>query len=271
MYSIQLLRPRLLLQGSLLPLAALTLLVLVACGSAASPPTSGSPTASSPSPTESLQSDDFGPLAVIDSLGGTEEQSTEREGRPVTDHPSSDGAQSSEDALAQDTALIAEARGWTIEEAASDRRAADVVGGIAVQVAAERPEIFVGSVLSPEPGGAPALYIKGPADDFVRSLVANAEIDVKIVDNQPYSFDELRERQHGVARALEAQGFQYISAGFSVTGGGRIKAAVTRQAGLPTDAADILLGLPAALRESVELTVIDAPILVEFSSFGDSR
>ena len=55
------------LPGTLL--AALTLIALVACGSASSPPAPASPTASPP-PAESLQGDDFGPLAVIDNLGG---------------------------------------------------------------------------------------------------------------------------------------------------------------------------------------------------------
>ncbi len=165
-------------------------------------------------------------------------------------------------------ALVAEAKGWTKEEAEADRRAADVVGRIAEQVAAQRPDIFVGSVLSPEPGGAPALYIKGPADQFVRTLVADAEIDVKIVDNLPFSFTELEQRKIQVHRALEAQGFRYVSAGFSVTGGGQIIAGVTRQQGLPDSPAEILSGLEAELREIVTLTVSDTVALVEFAS-GD--
>jgi len=179
--------------------------------------------------------------------------------------------QSGEDALAQDLGLVAAARGWTKEEAVTDYRAADAVGRIAEQVAAERPDMFVGSVLSPEPGGAPELYIKGPADDFVRSIVANAETDIQIVDNQPVSFAELEERKLQVHRALEALGFRYVSTGFSVAGGGRIAAGVTREPGLPADAAEILSVLPAALRESVTLTVSDAPIAVDLSVFGGTQ
>ena len=70
-FSISFRRPRLVLHGLLSLLGALTLVGSVACGSASSPPAPGSPTASPPSPTESLQSDDFGPLAVVDSLGGS--------------------------------------------------------------------------------------------------------------------------------------------------------------------------------------------------------
>lgn len=63
-------RPGHFLQELLPLLGALTLMGLVACGSASSPPVS-SPTASSPSSTESLQSDDLGPLTVIDATGGS--------------------------------------------------------------------------------------------------------------------------------------------------------------------------------------------------------
>jgi hypothetical protein len=176
--------------------------------------------------------------------------------------------QSPEDGEAQDLALAAAARGWTIEEAAADRLAADVVGRIAAQAAVERPDIFVGSVLSQEPGGTPSLFIKGPADEFVLSLVAKAEIDVKIVDNQPFAFEELEKRKLEVHRALEAQGFKYISTGFNVTGAGQITAGVTRQSGLPEDAVHILSEVPQSLRADVALTVNAAVIVADEHAYG---
>ena len=36
-----------------------------------------------------------------------------------------------------------------------------------------RPDIFVGSALSKAPGGVPLLYIKGPADGYIRLYAAN--------------------------------------------------------------------------------------------------
>ena len=178
----------------------------------------------------------------------------------VEDAELSRGVQSPREALAQDLALVAEARGWTIEEAVADRKAADIVGRIAVQVAAERPLVFVGAMLSPEPGGAPELYIKGSADEFVRGLVAGAEIEVKIVDGQPFSFDELEERSLRVHRALAALGFDEISTGSSVTGRGEIEAEVVRRSDLPSDASEIVLSLPIDLQASVVLTVRDAHV-----------
>lgn len=169
-----------------------------------------------------------------------------------------EGVQSDEESLAQDLALVAQSRGWTVEEAAADHRAAEIVGDIAAEVYAVRPNIFVGSVLSSEPGGSPALYIKGPADDLVLELVDKAEIDIRVVDNQPFSFNELEDRKIRVHRALEEQGFRYVATGFSVTGGGQIKASVTTQEQLPSDEATILSNLPESLRDSVALTVRDS-------------
>lgn len=171
--------------------------------------------------------------------------------------------QSPEDALAQDIALVADALGWTIEEATANYRAAEIVGNIAGRIAAERPDIFIGSALSPDPLGPPSIYIKGPADEFVRNLVAAAEIEVKIIDNQAFSLEELEQRQRRVVDALLAQGFQNLSAGIRIQEGGLIEAVVTREPGLPDDPAEILAALPPDLRGSVSLTVSDAPVGLE--------
>ena len=67
---------------------------------------------------------------------------------------------SPEEAIAQDLSLTAEGRGWTLDEAVAQHRAAEVIGKIAVQLSNERPEVFVGSALSEEPGGAPTSMSK---------------------------------------------------------------------------------------------------------------
>ncbi len=171
--------------------------------------------------------------------------------------------QSPEDAAAQDLGLVAAARGWTIEQAAADLRAGNIVGRIAQQVATERPEIFVGAAHSPEPGGAPTLYIKGPADEFVRNLVANAEIEIKLVDNQPHSLDELEQRQLQVTQAIQALGYSNFGVGFDITDRGHITSELTRQPGLPDDPAAVLASLPDSVREDVTITFSDTPVGVD--------
>lgn len=130
-------------------------------------------------------------LGVVPASAG--EDINEAPSRPFT-------FQTQEDAEAADLVLVAEANDWTFEEAAANHHAAEVVGDIAATVAAERPNSFIGSKLSSVSGDAPTLYIKGSADRFVRHLVESAPIDVRLRDEQPFSFAELEERKLRVHR-----------------------------------------------------------------------
>lgn len=156
-----------------------------------------------------------------------------------------------------DLKAVAQANGWTVEEAEAERRAADVVGAIASKVAAARPDVFVGSALAADPQGAPTLYVKGAADVSIRDLVASAEIKVHLADKQPYSLVELEARSHQVHEALAKAGYQNIVTGANITGGGVIRAGIGLQEGRPSEASSVLALIPAELRADVELTVSD--------------
>lgn len=156
-----------------------------------------------------------------------------------------------------DDKLVAAGRGWTPDEATSQRHAAEAIGGIAEKLFKHNPDLFVGSMMSEKPGGAPTLYVKGPADKFVRDLIAASSIEVILADNQPYSFDELEERKLRVHHALEARGFQNVVSGINIAGAGLIPATVASEPGLPATSAEILPALPADLRSDVRLTISD--------------
>lgn len=185
-------------------------------------------------------------------------------GAPPTDEPLIEPyLQNSGEAATEDAALIAEANGWTPEQVAIHLRASEVIGEIAAQVAASRPDAFVGGALAEEPTVPPMLYIKGPADDYVLGLIAGAGIGIVVIDGQPYSFAELEARKVLVSDHLRALGFENYSVGFRVGERGAITAAVTTQPGLPDDPDAILASLPDDLRDSVRLTMSDDPIVVD--------
>jgi len=163
-----------------------------------------------------------------------------------------------------DLEQVAKSRGWTLEEAAAQQEAADAVGAIATRIAKQSPEIFVGSVLSTTPGGAPTLYVKGPADGFVRDLVAASKIKIVLADKQPYSFEELEARKLRVHHSLEAAGYRNVVTGANIAGGGIIPATVAEEPGLARASGEILAAVPGDLRSSVVLTV------TEPSAFGDT-
>lgn len=141
----------------------------------------------------------------------------------------------------------------------AQRQADRAVGRINGELAEERPGIYVGGAVSAVPGGAPSLYVKGPAPQVVLDLVREAGVSINIVDDQPYSFDELEERRGRVHEALVDAGYLNVATGANITGGGVIPTSVLQVAGLPADPAEILAFVPEDLRADVELHVTVAP------------
>lgn len=85
-------------------------------------------------------------------------------------------------AAAEDMASVAAARGWTIEQVIAYDHAVQVMGQIAKELA-RRFDIFVATNAPEDPEGRPSLFIKGPVDDYVRSLVGAADIQINVFYN----------------------------------------------------------------------------------------
>jgi hypothetical protein len=168
--------------------------------------------------------------------------------------PSAEGINATSDLRAG-----AKADGWTVEEAKLQQKASRAVGRVSTAVYRQQRDIWIGSTLSRDPGGAPSLYIKGPAPRFVRDLVVEADYLIAIVDEQPYSFDELEERSMRVHQALVEAGYQNVSTGTNISGGGVIPSWLLQVGDLPADKAEILEFVPEDLRADVDLHVTIAP------------
>ena len=167
-----------------------------------------------------------------------------------------------EEALSCDLAAMAEGSGTTIEEEYDRYRISLILDSVTTQLSEERPDVFLGAALPNEPGGAPTIYVKGPADTFIRDLVAGAGIEIAIADNQPYSAVELDERQSLVSQALLDMGFSNFSGGADIRTG-RMDFAVTIEPGLPDTPEEIIDQLPADLRSGVTITVSATPVAVD--------
>ena len=139
---------------------------------------------------------------------------------------------------------------------------------MATRLAAERPDAFVGSALAPDPGGAPRLFITGPADPGLLALVQGADTPMEIVDGQPYSLAELEARKAAVHTELQSAGYREVVTTFDLTHSGLIEATVRRQPALPSDPSTILASFPAELRSEVEVTVSDGPTVIPAGAFG---
>ena len=136
-------------------------------------------------------------------------------------------------------------------------------------VADERPDAFVGSAVGASPYAPPSLFIKGPADAYVQDLVASAPVTIEIVDNQPYSSDELASRRHRVHSSLLNAGYVHVATRANVLNGGALEVHVGRDADGPVpERDDILALLPAELRDDVAIEMVDHPMNVAEAAFG---
>lgn len=176
-----------------------------------------------------------------------------------------------DEADTDDTLRIAKAHGWTVDQVTAYMVGAQVVGEIATQVASEWPDLFAGSEVALEPNGPPTLYLKGGVTAEIRALVDRAAIELIVVDHQPFSFAELHERNVAAHRALVDLGFDYVSSGAPIAGGGQVVAWVLRNSRAPETAAEILDALPAEIRSFVAVTVSDRPTSGKKAAFGGMR
>lgn len=180
--------------------------------------------------------------------------------------------QTPDEAETYDLTLVAEARGWTLEQARSHRVAVDAVGDIAERVAAEVPDLFVGSSIDRQHDAVPVLYIKGPASETVRDWVSASDVEIQLSDDQLYSFSELEERKLAVHRAAEGMGFRDVVTSFDITNRGRISLEVSRgDRASPPTAEDVLSLLSPALRDEVDVTMGVGSIARDEHAFGGNR
>ena len=166
--------------------------------------------------------------------------------------------QSDDEALNQDLQLVAEAHGWSFEQAAMRHHAAEVVGRIAEAIFDRAPEVFAGSILGAEPDDAPSILIKGRATPLVRDLVASADIPVLISEGQPFSFDEMNTRKLRVHQALQDAGYQNFASWVAPDQGTLVQVSITPDAGLPNTSDEVLDIVPEDLRASTRVVFDDA-------------
>lgn len=167
-----------------------------------------------------------------------------------------------------DLAYVAESSGWTAAEAADSAHAAEIVGNIAREIASTRPSAFVGSAVGAKPGEPPTIYIKGPADPYIRNLVASAAIRILIADNQPYSREELEQRKHAIHQLLTEIGYDDLMTSYDIQNRGRIHVVLSRRNGLPDLASDVLAQLPEDLRSDVEIEMVSRRVDEPQAAYG---
>jgi hypothetical protein len=177
-----------------------------------------------------------------------------------SDAAPSDAYQSDSDAELSDLGGIAEARGWTLKEAQLYQDKSDAAGEVSERLTIERPDVFVGGAVGPEPSDAPRMYIKGVADDGVHDIVGAAPFEIRVIDRQPYSRVDIDQRQALLADELLALGFLNFGIGTDIQREGLMEATLQRTERAPDSVEEVLAALPASLRERISVTLVDEPV-----------
>ncbi|MEE9302548.1 MAG: hypothetical protein V3U84_02075 [Thiotrichaceae bacterium] len=156
-----------------------------------------------------------------------------------------------------DLQLIAESNGWTLEQAKKHRSSIRRIGHRAQMLAMTHPDTFIGAVAPDEWDGNPVLYFKGEVDTALLMTLNAADIDV--VDNQPYSLRELKQKQQRVYSNLADQGYKHIVTSFDIREG-VIEAVVTRT--------DDVVSPRSVFLDDVTITFEDEPVVVDHAAYG---
>lgn len=165
-------------------------------------------------------------------------------------------------ALAEDLAITAKTQGWTFDEAAELNRTARRLDRLQELIESARPGELIGVKSASAPGMASSLYLKNKADGLILDAVNTAGIPITVIDQQPFSIDDLRARRHKVNQRLSAMGFAEVSTQFDLGGKGRISATVRRDAGAPeaiskARASEVSANLLTATGIPVDVRIID--------------
>lgn len=163
--------------------------------------------------------------------------------------------QSSEEAFMEDLQSVAESKNWTIDEALVQQQISEELDKIVKKITTDYPEIFVGSVLSDEPGHSPSIYIKGEASQAIYDLIATSTTPIHIVDKQPYSFKELEDRQHELTALLLDLGYKNFVVFSDFQNSGNMELEITLEEGLPETSTEITLLLPEKFHDNIKINL----------------
>ena len=166
-----------------------------------------------------------------------------------------------------DLNLVAESRGWTLEDAKAQRMATVLLKDSARELRELIGDEYIGAVLSDIPGENPTIYITGDTE-AVQDIVPEG---VQIIGNRDYSLKELKRSQkqlHGILTNFE---YEEIATSIDIATG-KINVNVLRLEDprltiliLPGSVTD---RLPESLKSLVSVTIETESFVDLYASYG---
>ena len=200
-------------------------------------------------------------VAVVPPDGGAAEGTHEPLGSTDTDEGVT---QTAAEALAADMDAIRRAHGWTTAQLAGYQASEQALDEITGLLSTKYPEAFVGSAINDDPAAPPTVYVKGPAPDEIRALAA--ALGVTVVDDQPYSLEDLDARLATIHDAMLAAGFDQVVGSADIRRQGAITLVVS---GAPRDQVDLLLArMDPDILKDLTLIEADGPVAEPQGAYG---
>lgn len=165
--------------------------------------------------------------------------------------------QDDSDAAGPDLEAVREAQGWTTKQLAAYERSEAALDVVTESLSTNYPEAFVGSALADDPAQPPTVYVKGRAPADVRALAG--EHGVALVEDQPYSLDELDTRLAAVQKAVFSAGFEDFAVSADIEREGAITLVVAMPSGASLD--PVLAGIAPEIAKDITVIMEDHPVV----------
>lgn len=175
--------------------------------------------------------------------------------------------QSVAEAGGPDSEAVREAQGWTTEQLAAYQASEAALDWVTGRLSTDYPNAFVGSALADDPTEPPTVYVKGGAPADIRALAS--ELGVAVVEEQPYSLDDLDVRLAAVQEAMSSAGLKDFVVSADIQRKGAITVVVNLLSGASFDAA--LIGLAPEIAKDITVIKVDGPVVEDQGAFGGMK
>lgn len=166
-----------------------------------------------------------------------------------------------------DSEAVREARGWTREQFAAYEAAEAALDSVTGRLSTQYPHALVGSALAEDPTGPPTVYVKGRAPADLRALAI--ELGVTLVEDQPYSLDELDVRLAAVQDAMFSAGLKDFAVSADIQRAGAITLVVAVPSGASLD--PVLAGIAPEIAKDITVIIEDVPVVEPQGAFGGMK
>jgi streptogrisin C len=175
--------------------------------------------------------------------------------------------QDAAEAVAADLEAVREAHGWTTDELAAYEASEAALDSVTERLSTDDPHAFVGSALADDPTEPPTVYVKGRAPVDIRALAS--ELGVTLVEDQPYSLQELDTRLAAVQDAVFSAGFEDFVVSADIEREGAITLIVAMSSGASLD--PVLAGIAPEIAKDITVIIEDDPVVEPQGAFGGMK